>query len=92
VAGLERPDNDNAIWLKGRNITNLPPKDRHLAFVFQDTMLFPHLTVRKNISFGLDMRKKVGKGEIDRRVQEAARLLHVESMLDRKPKEVKPWW
>jgi len=88
VAGLERPDNDKAIWLKGRNITNLPPKDRHLAFVFQDTMLFPHLTVRKNISFGLDMRKKVDKEEIDRRVLEAARLLHVEPMLDRKPSQL----
>ncbi len=88
VAGLERPDNDNAIWLKGRNITNLPPKDRNLAFVFQDTMLFPHLTVRKNISFGLDMRRRVDKGEIDRRVLEAARLLHVEPMLDRKPSQL----
>jgi multiple sugar transport system ATP-binding protein len=88
VAGLERPDNDDAIWLKGRNITTLPPKDRHLAFVFQDTMLFPHLAVRKNISFGLDMRKTMDKGEIDRRVQEAARLLHVEPVLDRKPSQL----
>ena len=63
VAGLERPDNDDAIWIKGRNVTALAPKDRNLAFVFQDTMLFPHITVRKNISFGLDMRKKLPKEE-----------------------------
>ncbi|UCF93375.1 MAG: ABC transporter ATP-binding protein [Desulfobacterales bacterium] len=88
IAGLEKPDNDDAIWIKGRNITTLPPKDRNLAFVFQDTMLFPHLTVRKNISFGLDMRRTLDKAAIDRRVQEASKLLHVEAMLDRKPSQL----
>jgi len=88
IAGLERPDNDDAIWLKGRNITDLPPKDRNLAFVFQDTMLFPHLNVRKNISFGLDMHKSQTKREIERRVQESAELLHLEALLDRKPSEL----
>lgn len=85
VAGLERPDNDDAIWIKGKNVTALAPKDRNLAFVFQDTMLFPHITVRKNISFGLDMRKVLPREEINRRVEEAAQMLKVDHLLDRKP-------
>jgi multiple sugar transport system ATP-binding protein len=88
IAGLERPDNEDAIWIKGKNITNLPPKDRNLAFVFQDTMLFPHLTVRRNISFGLDMRKIVAKEKIDRRIREVSEMLHLEPMLDRKPSQL----
>ncbi|RMF85417.1 MAG: ABC transporter ATP-binding protein, partial [Nitrospinota bacterium] len=88
IAGLERPDNDDAIWIKGRNVTRLAPKDRNLAFVFQDTTLFPHLNVRRNISFGLDMRKTHSKPEIARRVQEVAQLLHLEALLDRKPDQL----
>ena len=81
IAGLERPDNDNAIWIKGINVTDLPPKDRNLAFVFQDIMLFPHLNVNKNISFGLDTRKVYSKDEIVRRVRKVAQLLHMEELL-----------
>lgn len=88
IAGLERPDNDNAIWIKGINVTDLPPKDRNLAFVFQDIMLFPHLNVNKNISFGLDTRKVYSKDEVVRRVRKVARLLHMEELLDRKPSEL----
>ena len=88
IAGLEAPDNEDAIWINGKNITNLLPKDRNLAFVFQDTMLFPHLTVRRNISFGLDMRRTVAKDEIARRVRDAAEMLHLEPMLDRKPSQL----
>lgn len=88
IAGLEQPDNDDAIWLKGRNITRLQPKDRNLAFVFQDTALFPHLSIRRNISFGLDMHKNYGRAERQRRVNEVAKLLHVEDLLERKPHEV----
>ncbi len=88
IAGLEQPDNDDAIWVKGRNITRLQPKDRNLAFVFQDTALFPHLSIRRNISFGLDMHKTYGRSERRRRVNEVAELLHVEDLLERKPHEV----
>ena len=88
IAGLERPDNDDAIWLGGRNITRVLPKDRHLAFVFQDTALFPHLDVRRNISFGLDMRGALRREEIDARVREAARMLQVEHLLDRQAHEL----
>ena len=83
IAGLERPDNDDAIWLNGNNITRVLPKDRNLAFVFQDTALFPHLNVRRNISFGLDMRKTLAQAEVDRRVEEAGKLLQVGHLLDR---------
>lgn len=88
IAGLEQPDNEDAIWIKGRNVTHLAPKDRNLAFVFQDTTLFPHLNVRRNISFGLDMRKTCSKQEIERRVREVAHLLHLEELLDRKPNQL----
>ena len=88
IAGLERPDNDDAIWIGERNITRMLPKDRHLAFVFQDTALFPHLDVRRNISFGLDMRKSMPRAEIENRVREAGRMLRVEHLLDRKAHEL----
>ena len=88
IAGLENPDNDDAIWVRGRNMTRLAPRDRNLAFVFQDTALFPNLTVRRNISFGLDMRKKLARAEIDSRVADAARLLKIEALLDRYPRQL----
>ena len=88
IAGLETPDNDDAIWIKDRNITRLAPKDRNLSFIFQDIILFPHLNVRRNISFGLDMRKSCDKAEIDRRVEEAARLTQLSDLLDRKSHEL----
>jgi multiple sugar transport system ATP-binding protein len=88
IAGLERPDNEDAIWVKGRNLTRVAPKDRNLAFVFQDTAMFPNLSVRRNISFGLDMRKKLSKQEIDRRVEDAARMLRIDGLLDRHPREL----
>ena len=88
IAGLERPDNEDAIWVKGRNLTRVAPKDRNLAFVFQDTAMFPNLSVRRNISFGLDMKKSLPKAEIDRRVEEAARMLRIDALLDRYPREL----
>ena len=63
IAGLEHPDNENAIIVKGEDLTRVIPKDRNMAFVFQNTALFPHLNVRKNISFGLDMKKNLTKEE-----------------------------
>jgi multiple sugar transport system ATP-binding protein len=88
IAGLERPDNADAIWVKGRNLTRVAPKDRNLAFVFQDTAMFPNLSVRRNISFGLDMRKTLPRAEIDRRVENAARLLRIDGLLERYPREL----
>jgi multiple sugar transport system ATP-binding protein len=88
IAGLEHPDNDDAVWIRGRNMTRIAPKNRNLAFVFQETAMFPNLSVRRNISFGLDMRKQVAKAEIARRVEEAARMLRIETLLDRRPHEL----
>jgi multiple sugar transport system ATP-binding protein len=88
VAGLEHPDNDDAVWIRGRNMTRVPPKDRNLAFVFQETAMFPNLSVRRNISFGLDMRKRLSRAEIDRRVEAAARMLRIEDLLERRPFEL----
>jgi multiple sugar transport system ATP-binding protein len=88
IAGLERPDNEDAIWVKGRNLTRVAPKDRNLAFVFQDTAMFPNLSVRRNISFGLDMRKSLSRAEIERRVADAARMLRIDNLLDRYPREL----
>ena len=88
IAGLEHPDNDDAVWIHGHNMTRIPPKDRNLAFVFQETAMFPNLSVRRNISFGLDMRKQVARTDIDRRVEDAARMLRIEDLLDRRPHEL----
>jgi multiple sugar transport system ATP-binding protein len=88
IAGLEHPDNDDAIWIRGRNMTRVPPKDRNLAFVFQETAMFPNLSVRRNISFGLDMRRRLARAEIDARVEAAARMLRIEDLLERRPFEL----
>src|SRR5918994_1105094 len=88
IAGLERPDNADAIWVKGRNLTRVAPKDRNLAFVFQDTAMFPHLSVRRNVAFGLDMRRSLPRAEVNRRVEEAARMLRIDGLLDRFPREL----
>ena len=88
IAGLEAPDNDDAIIVRGRNLTGIAPKDRNFAFVFQTTALFPHINVRKNISFGLNMKKTFGREEIDRRVDRAAKMLKIGDLLDRYPREL----
>ena len=88
IAGLERPDNDDAIWVGEQNITGMQPKDRNLAFVFQDTALFPHLNARKNISFGLNMRKTFPAAEIRRKVEATAKMLRVDHLLERKPSQL----
>jgi multiple sugar transport system ATP-binding protein len=86
IAGLLEPT-DGAITLGGRDITGLPPRDRDLAMVFQSYALYPHLTVARNIGFGLRARRRP-KAEIAARVQEAAGLLDLERLLDRRPREL----
>ncbi|MEG1849934.1 MAG: ATP-binding cassette domain-containing protein, partial [Oscillospiraceae bacterium] len=68
-----------------RRVNELPPKDRDIAMVFQSYALYPHMTVYKNMAFGLRLRK-LPKEEIDRKVREAAKMLDIERYLDRKPK------
>ncbi|MFA6004079.1 MAG: sn-glycerol-3-phosphate ABC transporter ATP-binding protein UgpC [Elusimicrobiota bacterium] len=75
------------VSLDGRDITGLPPKDRDISMVFQNYALFPHLTVYDNIAFGLKIRG-AERSEIARRVNEAAELLDLKKVLDKKPREL----
>ena len=84
IAGLE-DITSGKVYLDNQLVNNLPPRDRDIAMVFQTYALYPHMNVRDNLGFALKIRK-VGKLEINRRVEEAARLLSIEELLDRKPK------
>jgi multiple sugar transport system ATP-binding protein len=84
LAGLEEVS-DGRILIGGVDVTNVEPKRRDIAMVFQNYALYPHMTVAENMGFALKMAK-VSKSEIQRRVLEAARLLDLEPHLDRKPK------
>jgi multiple sugar transport system ATP-binding protein len=84
VAGLEELT-DGEIFIDGQQVNALPPKDRDIAMVFQNYALYPHMSVYKNMAFGLTMRK-TPKAEIDERVQQAAQILGLQDLLQRKPK------
>jgi multiple sugar transport system ATP-binding protein len=84
VAGLEEIS-EGTLKIGERIVNHVPSRDRDIAMVFQSYALYPHLSVRENIAFGLKL-KKVPKDEIDKRVQEAARVLDLEEFLDRKPR------
>ena len=85
LAGLEEID-QGAIFIDETDVTNVPPKARDIAMVFQNYALYPHMTVYENMAFALKLRR-TPKPEIDRRVKDAARLLDMdESLLGRKPK------
>ena len=86
IAGLEEISGGE-ILIGDKKVNNIPPKDRDIAFVFQSYALYPHMTVRENIAFGLKMRK-VDKAEIEKKVQEAAKILDLTEYLDRKPKQL----
>jgi len=86
LAGLEEVTS-GAIRIGDRDVTHLPPRDRDVAMVFQDYALYPHLTVRDNISLGLRLRK-IAPAEIARRVAWAADVLGLGELLDRKPKQL----
>ena len=84
VAGLELPTSGSII-LGGRDVTTLPPKDRDIAMVFQNYALYPHMTVRENLSFALKLRH-VPKDEIARRTEAAAETLGLSPYMERLPK------
>ncbi|NUO20057.1 sn-glycerol-3-phosphate ABC transporter ATP-binding protein UgpC [bacterium] len=86
IAGLETPTSGE-IWIGGKNITNMHPRDRDIAMVFQSYALYPHLSVYDNMAFGLKMRK-ISAEEIDKRVKEAASFFELSELLHRKPKEL----
>ena len=84
IAGLE-DITEGELFIGDRLVNNVAPKDRDIAMVFQNYSLYPHMTVFENMSFGLRMHK-TPKNEIDRRVREAAEMLDITALLDRKPK------
>ncbi|MAN22703.1 MAG: glycerol-3-phosphate ABC transporter ATP-binding protein [Gemmatimonadetes bacterium] len=84
IAGLEEISGGE-IYIDGTLVNDIPPKDRDIAMVFQNYALYPHMTVYQNMAFGLKLRK-FPKSEIDERVLEAADILGIEDLLERKPK------
>src|SRR3982074_3128524 len=86
VAGLEEVTS-GSIRIDDRDVTQLPPRERDVAMVFQDYGLYPHMTVRENLSLGLRLRK-IAREEIDRRVTWAAGMLGLAPLLERKPKQL----
>jgi lactose/L-arabinose transport system ATP-binding protein len=83
IAGLEEVT-DGEVTIKGRDVTDLDPSDRGIAMVFQSYALYPHMTVRDNLAFGLKM-SRTATAEIDGRVAQAASILKIEHLLDRRP-------
>src|SRR5260221_14022993 len=86
VAGLEEITS-GTIRIGDRVVNDVPPKDPDIAMAFQSYALYPHMSVRENLAFGLKLRK-VPKAEIERRVKETAETIQLEKLLDRKPKEL----
>ena len=84
IAGLE-DISEGKLLIDGKEMNDVPPKDRDIAMVFQNYALYPHMSVYDNMAFGLKIRK-MDKKEIDRRVQEAAKQLDLVQYLNRKPK------
>ena len=86
VAGLEQAD-EGTITLADRDVTDLPPRDRDIAMVFQSYALYPHLTVRDNLAFGLKLRG-TSAAEIEKRIEEASAMLGLAKLMDRLPKQL----
>ncbi len=86
IAGLEAVT-EGDIYIDDERVNEIPPKDRDIAMVFQNYALYPHMTVYKNMAFGLKLRK-YPKSEIDQRVNEAADILSISHLLNRKPKHL----
>ena len=84
IAGLEEIS-EGELYIGDRLVNDIAPKDRDIAMVFQNYALYPHMTVFDNMAFGLKLRK-VPKDEIARKVEEAAKILDLSHLLDRKPK------
>ncbi|MBP2562119.1 multiple sugar transport system ATP-binding protein [Neorhizobium galegae] len=86
IAGLEEVSSGE-IWIGERRVDELDPRERDIAMVFQNYALYPHMTVAQNMSFGLRLAK-VDKAEIRRKVEEAAKLLEISTLLNRRPKQL----
>src|SRR5438874_4092782 len=86
IAGLEEVT-EGEILIGGNVVNDVPPKDRDIAMVFQNYALYPHMTVFENMSFGLRLRR-TPKAEIRARVEQAAKILDITELLDRRPKQL----
>ncbi len=86
IAGLEKQTSGN-IYIDGQLVNHVHPKDRDIAMVFQDYALYPHMTIKENMSFGLH-NMKVEKGKIEEKVLDASQILGLSELLDRKPREL----
>ena len=84
IAGLEEITSGD-LFIDGKRVNDVAPKDRDIAMVFQNYALYPHMTVYENMAFSLKL-KKLPKAEIDKKVREAAEILDITALLDRKPK------
>src|SRR5215217_2236167 len=86
IAGLEELS-EGSVFIDGREVTHIAPAERQVSMVFQSYALYPHMTVFQNMAFGLEM-VNASKAEIERRVRETARILQIENLLDRKPRQL----
>ncbi len=86
IAGLEEPSSGR-VFIGENDVTDLPPRDRDIAMVFQNYALYPHLTVFENMAFGLKLRK-IPKKEIEKKILEVSSMLGIEMLLDRRPREL----
>jgi multiple sugar transport system ATP-binding protein len=86
IAGLEDATSGR-ILIDGRDVTDLAPRKRDVAMVFQSYALYPHMSVRQNLGYGLKVRR-TGKAEVRKRVDEVARMLHLDELLDRRPAQL----
>jgi multiple sugar transport system ATP-binding protein len=86
IAGLEAPSGGE-VWIGGRDVTNLPPKDRDIAMVFQAYALYPNMTVRKNITFGMEIRNET-QAKQEAALKRVSDMLHIGDLLDRKPAQL----
>ena len=86
IAGLEDVS-EGDVLIGGEDVSDVPPKDRNIAMVFQNYALYPHMTAYENMSFGLRL-KRFARDEIERRVQNAARILDITELLERKPRQL----
>ncbi len=83
ISGMYKPD-DGEVWINERNVTEEYPEERHIGFAYQDYMLFPHLNVQENIIFALNI-KKMPRNVINKKLDQMASLLNIESLLKRYP-------
>jgi sn-glycerol 3-phosphate transport system ATP-binding protein len=87
IAGLEEPT-EGAVFIAGKNVVGVEPKERDIAMVFQSYALYPHMNVYDNMAFGLRMARKLSEEEIKKRVGEASEVLRLQKYMDRKPKDL----